>query len=268
MISYWREHRRRRWCLHLQNRALTLLPEEHLPVPSEQPIPQVKRVPTPSDFAVTGQQRVLMTAPGLQLSLAVGDLVTFLGSGPECRWRFIDAGLDRRHYVLFALDGALYGIDLSQARRRSETAVGEWWHPGTVVRAGALTMRPQSMLGRSSKALYRDALPLRLHWNAAGHGHSCALQSRITLIGGSPWSTIRLHDPGVAPLQAALVRRPHSLVLIDLADNTWTRRRGQPVAWSLLDPGDEFEVGRTAFQLSADWNQPAATNPEATRQTA
>jgi len=258
VISYWREHRRRRWCLHLRDRALdhieTSAPAPNVAEPVQDPVArQLTR-----DLDAQGCATVLATSSRLRVSLPLSDLVTFVGSGPECRLRLLDAGLDARHYALFLVGGSIYGIDLHRAQRDPETSCGEWWTPKTVVHCGGAQLRPRFM-GRGTLAGAHE-LSLELRGQVAGHSFVTPLRTLITLIGSGKWCTVRLCDPGVAPVQAALVRLPHSLVLIDLADNTWTRRHDEPVRWSLLDPTDEFEIGRTVFQVTAVWDDftPAA----------
>lgn len=260
MISFWRDERRRRW--RLRKAMGAALSDAGGPIttnatPScEQAAPLAPGEQFARACAIPPRARLSVALrSGPLLSLPLTEPVLFIGSGPECRLRLVNAGLDRRHYALFWLSGSLYGIDLHRAQRQPERVVGRWWTEDTVVHLGPFRLRAE----RIAPALFpaekdrNGALPLQLQWVAGERTHIERLRARLTLFGTGSCCTFQLRDARLAPVQAALVRTPRSLALIDLADNSWTRRAGDLVSAALLDPGDEFEIGRTVFQVASVW---------------
>jgi hypothetical protein len=203
----------------------------------------------------------LIDPVGLRLCLPVIDLVTFVGSGRECRWRFRDAGLDRRHYVIIRLNGGVYGIDLHRAQRRPDAAIGRWWSSKERFRIGALQLRWQAP--DDLPATKSGDAPLHLCWERSGHTFFEPLRAQITLLGSSPWCAVRLAEPKIAPVQAVLIRLPSELVLVNLAANGALRKSGCAMEWAALEPGDRFTAGATTFRVATAWESDAEHAPVA-----
>lgn len=264
MISSWGEARRRRWLLRTsatRSNETAGVGAALIEGPAFDPatLPLTPWQVFARDCAASPRARLWMKVDGgLELSTPLTDPVLFIGAGPECRLRCVDANLDRRHYALFWLAGSLYGVDLHRALRDPGAMFDCWWMENNALDVGPFRLRATGI----SQTISRDdsdrstALPLQIQWTAETRSHVEPLRARLTLIGSGPGCSIRLHDARLAPVQAALVRTRRSLGLFDLAGNTWTRQAGRPIERSLLDPGDEFEIGRTSFDVSAVWDEP------------
>jgi hypothetical protein len=189
--------------------------------------------------------------------------VTLIGSGRECRLRCTDAGVDRRHYALFWLAGALYGVDLHRARQNPHAPLGCWWNDATRVDIGPFQLQATGIAQTADRDVGErwSASPVRVHWTAGEQTHAEGLHARLTLIGSGRDCSIRLSAVQSAPVQAALVRTPRSLALFHLADNDWTRQHGLPIERALLEPGDEFQIGTTTFHVATIWDEHTAVTP-------
>lgn len=260
-MFFWREQhrkrRRRQLCAQLLAR---LWSAGRLALP---PPPEVPHA-APSRSSPARPRLCFIHPRGLCLEVELKRLITLIGSGADCDIRFVNAGLDRRHFAFLALPDGLFGIDLHRAQADPAATAGGWWTSQSSARLQRIRLRaklPDFM--PLAAADIPSPLELLLTWSTHGQRQNFPLASRITLLGAGKWCGLRLADPALAPVQAALVRTPHALTLVHLADNSWTRCRGRPIAAIQLDPGDEFELGRTTFQLASHWHEPVArTVPE------
>ncbi len=174
------------------------------------------------------------------------------GTDETCGLRLDGPEVDPAHYVWFWLAGQLYGLDLSMNGTAPAVPFEGWWRDGSTIRIGT-----HQIVFRASTAVpdpFAPESPIPDILVTAGTDRrSVSLDRWLTLIGRDRRCEIVLDDPGVADRQAALIRTPRSLWLVNLAEASPPTSGGQPRAWLLLDPLDEFMIGRTRFLIETLW---------------
>lgn len=246
-MSSWRERRRGRWRRHLCAQLLSRWwhAQFHQPVSQALPRRPTRRTPTPPILILDAPQH------GMHLEVGLHQLLTTIGHSPQCDIQVLGAGLLRRHYAMLTLSDGLFGIDLDQTQRDPDASLGCWWTEHTALRLGPFTVRAV-LPNYPPLASVSSLLPpgLSLTWTLAGQTFAVPLAARITLLGTSKWCGIRLRDPTLAPVQAALVCSYHAVCLVHLADNHATRARGRPITVWPLALDEPFELGNLSFRLA------------------
>lgn len=251
-MSYWRERRRGRWRRHLCAQLLSRWWHAAPPL-------SVAATPLRTNPRTPPRPKLILHAAqyGMHLEVGLHQLLTTIGHSPQCDIQVLGAGLLRRHYVLLTLSDGLFGIDLDQTQRHPEAAPGCWWTAHTTLHLGPFTVRAV-LPDYPPLASVSSLLPagLCLTWTLAGQTFTVPLAARITLLGTSKWCSIRLRDPTLAPVQAALVCSQHTLCLVHLADNHATRVHGRSVTIWPLALEEPFELGNLSFRLTRPAHQP------------
>lgn len=204
----------------------------------------------------------------ITISVPLSDPYLLIGNHPACGLR-LDGLPDREiHYGLFWLNGELHAIDLRlNSTHPPQTPRREgWWSEQNHLRLGNYLLRVRGLPGWPSRTFpFEDHSTVTLHLDSPDGRQERPLTRWITLLGSAPDNGIVLREPGMAPRQAALIRTPVSLWLVNLADHLPPRMQHHPTAWTLLDPHDEFTFGETRCHAVTIWPEnafAAATDTE------
>jgi hypothetical protein len=104
----------------------------------------------------------------------------------------------------------------------------------------------------------RKALPAHddhpeLVWDAAGPARPTRLSRRLTVIGTAAVCSVRLANPAIAPLHAALIRTDAAVWMVNLTTPSATCVNGRPITFAALDPGDAIALGPLTATLTHAW---------------
>jgi hypothetical protein len=180
------------------------------------------------------------------------------GTDPTCGLRLSGPQVEPAHYAWFWLAGQLYGLDLSMNGTAPAIPFEGWWRDGAQIRIGTHRLRYHA--SPAVPEPFHPDRPLPELSLSAGTGRrSLRLERWFTLIGRDRRCELVLDEPGVADRQAALIRTPDSLWLVNLAEASPPRSGGRPRAWLSLDPLDEFTIGQTTFRIESNWAEAAPT---------
>jgi hypothetical protein len=252
--------RRRRWLMrtHLLSSAPVIDPPSAASVTSRHSLAVTRATRLWQQFTrdcqVPPGARLELRSSGSAISITLPLNAPWLIAGTDatCGLRLHGPDVDPAHYVWFWLAGQLYGLDLSLNGSAPAVPYEGWWRDGSAVRIGT-----HQLVFRAGTAV---PVPFKLDGpipdilvTAGTDRRSLRLDRWLTLIGRDRRCEIVLDDPGVADRQAALIRTPRSLWLVNLAEASPPMSGGQPRAWL---PLDEFTIGRTTFSIETVW--PAA----------
>jgi hypothetical protein len=179
------------------------------------------------------------------------DPYTLIGRGPACTVRFDDPALAPVQAAFVWSGGRLFHVDAGHTNvvpvDRLPRVVWRWgdW-TATVVGLPAGDDLPRRSVATA------EPCP-ELAWDHGGPARPTRLPQSLTIVGSAASCTVRLSGPGVAPLQAALVRSDTGLWLIDLAGDSSTQINHRPVEFGALDPEDRLQFGPVSARLSVPW---------------
>lgn len=243
-----RSDRRRRWYLRwrsLLSRGRSAVTPMSRPVSSTTATSVWQRLRDACQIP-TGAVLQLAHRDGLHLTVPLCDPCTLVGNGPACTVRLDDPGLHAVQIALVWHGGRLFVIDADRTSfgPLDATANNPWrWGQWTAAVTGML----------NSKTAIATGPVATLDWHDAGPTRPTQLSRPITVIGSAAVCSVQLVQPGVAPLQAALLRTESAVWLINLAERGGLRVNGRMVDFAPLDPGDEITFGSVPATLSAGW---------------
>lgn len=193
---------------------------------------------------------------GVTVSLPLTDPYLLIGNHPRCGLR-LDNGSGRdTEYALFWLNGELYGVDLrmNSPHHEADTHYDGWWTERQSLRLGDHLLRVRGLPGIPARVVpMDDDSTVTLQLNSPEGQQERRLTRWLTLIGCSVENDLILREQPIAPRQAALVRTPTSLWLVNLAEGQPPRITDRNVGWALLDPLDEFAFGDTKVHAVITW---------------
>jgi pSer/pThr/pTyr-binding forkhead associated (FHA) protein len=255
---------------HRRRRRLLLLMPRRGAVLSPADVPQLAPISADDDYlaacqadprctlVVEDQSRQLLSEQAL-----TGPILT-IGRSPENDVWLDEERVRSRHLLLVWLQGSVFFVAISgtaDVLGPNGPVKSGWWHPGLTFRVGAFRLRlnnaPQPATDDDPLAVstrWETELP-RLELQFAG----AALPKRpwpvtrtLTLIGRSPVCKIRLDHERILPVQAALVRTPGRLWLINLAEPNQMLVNDAPVSSTSLDIGDRLTIGDFRMEVHSD----------------
>lgn len=205
----------------------------------------------------------------LRVQMPLVDPFLLIGTDSRCGLQLQGPDIAPRHYALFWLGGRLFGVNLvSQSDRGARVPATGWLVDGQRLTLGRYQLQ-LSGLSPVAAPRFRDGLQISLRHtteadftNRAG---TVPIKRWLTLIGRHADCDVPLPDRGVAERQAALVHTPSSLWLVNLSMAAPPLMGGQSIAWTALDPLDEFTILRRRFRIEAEWPMrvPLALPPSA-----
>ena len=201
------------------------------------------------------QQR---TAVSIRVPLS--DPYLLIGNHPACGLRLDGLPSREIQYALFWLNGELHAIDLRQNSAQPPAGPRRegWWSDQNHLRLGDYHLQVRGLPGWPSRTFpFDDHSTVTLHLDSPDGRQERPLTRWITLVGSAADNGIVLREPGIASRQAALIRTPVSLWIVNLADAAPPRINSRNSPWSLLDPHDEFVMGNTHCQVMTEWPEPA-----------
>ncbi len=200
--------------------------------------------------------QVRQRGTGVTISLPLTDPYLLIGNHPRCQLR-LDGGTGREtQYALFWLHGELYGVDLrrNSPHPPSDERVDGWWTDGQTLRIGEYQLQVQGLPGIPSRMIpVEDDSTVTLHLESPRGRQERHLTRWLTLIGCAADSGVIVREGTIAARQAALIRTPTSLWIVNLADGLSPRIANRPVDWTALDPMDEFTFGETKAHVATTW---------------
>ncbi|HET6426469.1 MAG TPA: FHA domain-containing protein [Planctomycetaceae bacterium] len=189
------------------------------------------------------------------ITVPLTDPYLLIGNHPACGVRL--DGLPREiQYAFFWVNGELHGVDLGINAKHPDEAVHKegWWSPQDKLMLGDYELRVRGLPGIPSRTFhFDDHNTITLHTVTGDESQERALTRRLTLVGCAPDNGVVLRGPGIAPRQAALIRTPVSLWIVNLAEGAQPQINGRVIPWSLLDPHDEFAIGNTRCHVITAW---------------
>lgn len=257
-----RGERRRRWLVRLFNHREWLATPVLTAVP-----PNSQRTAAPLSERLWSHFRSGCAVPAdvlLKVSTASAEAIVtipltdpyvILGSDRRCQLRIVSPGVAPQHYALFWLSGRLYGLNLSgNAEGFSPAGLDGWWSDKRPLRLGEYQVRVEGLPGRPvSLQISGDMPEATLTCTAPEGTRTIALKKWLTRLGRHGDNDVPMNDPGVAERQAALIRTPAALWLVNLCAARPVTMSGRAVNWVPLDPGDEFTLGTMTCQVQSDW---------------
>lgn len=262
-----RNERRRRWFLRTwaasgwvaKWRAAVWATEEAAPWPIVDASPRSRRwakfathVRVPSGVRLEVRHRHTVVSINVPLT----DPYLLIGNHSACGLRLDGLPHGEIQYALCWLNGELYGVDLrlNAAEGTDAELQDGWWSDNDVLRLGEYTLRVRGLPGVPARMLpIDDQAVLSLHLESAEGRQEQNLSRWLTIIGRAPDCGVVIRETGVAPRQAALIRTPVSLWLVNLSEGTPPRIDHHLADWSLLDPHDEFTFGPTRCHAVITW---------------
>lgn len=198
---------------------------------------------------------------GVTVTLPLTDPYLIIGNSRRCGLRLGDPLLRGEQYAFFWLHGELYGVDLrrNDPHHFVETNFDGWWTDGQSLRLGQHTVRVRGLPGIPARTnLLVDDATASLHLETPTGPHQLPLIRWLTLIGCGVDNGVFINETAIAPRQAALIRTPTSLWLVNLTEALPPQINHRPIEWSLLDPLDEFTFGATKAHVVTTWPEPAS----------
>lgn len=204
---------------------------------------------------------------GVTITFPLADPYLLIGNHPRCQLQL--SGLPDREtqYALFWLQGELYGVDLrmNSPHQTEEPCCDGWWTDGETLRLGEYEIKVRGLPGLPSRTVrIDDDSTITLHLESLVGRQERHLTRWLTLIGCAAESEVMIRDPSIAARQAALIRTPTSLWMINLAEGLPPRMAHRTLEWSALDPMDELSFGEIKVYTVRTWpEQTAAFNETA-----
>lgn len=190
------------------------------------------------------------------VSLPLTDPYVLIGNSPCCGLRLDDPSLRGMQYGLFWLNGELYGVDLRPNDPNHDDPIPRdgWWTDGQSLRLGDYTLWVRGLPGIPARtSLLDDNSTITLHRTSPTGVQQRPITRWLTLIGCGVEDGVFIPEANIAPRQAALIRTPASLWLVNLAEALPPRITNRPIRWSQLDPLDEFTFGESTCHLTVAW---------------
>lgn len=192
----------------------------------------------------------------ISINVPLTDPYLLIGNHPACGLRLDGLPPGEIQYALCWLNGELYGVDLRiNAAEGTDAAVQDgWWSEKDALHLDEYTLRVRGLPGLPARTLpIDDQATVSLHLESNEGRQERHLSRWLTLLGRAPDCGVVIRETGVAPRQAALIRTPLSLWLVNLSDGTPPRIDHHLIDWSLLDPHDEFTFGPTRCHAVITW---------------
>jgi hypothetical protein len=187
------------------------------------------------------------------VSVPLTDSYVLIGNTPQCGVRLDDDAIRGIQYGLFWLNGELYGVDLrGNIPDHPEFTVADgWWTDGQSLWLGDFQLHVRGLPGRPAPMVpIDDHSMVTLHVDSPVGAQQWPLTRWLTLIGSAVEHGVLIRDAVIAPRQAALIRTPTSLWLVNLAQDLPPRMMSRKVSWSSLHlAGEWIRCGRTAATL-------------------
>lgn len=262
-----RNERRRRWFLRTwaasgwlaKWRAAVWATEEAAPWPTVDLSPRSRRWGKfATDVRVPGDVRLEVRRRHTAVSVTVPltDPYLLIGNHPACGLQLDGLPPGEIQYALCWLNGELYGVDLriNSAQGTDVPLQDGWWSDNDVLQLGEHTLQVRGLPGLPARMLpIDDHAVLSLHLESAEARQERHLTRWLTILGRAPDCGVVIRETGVAPRQAALIRTPVSLWLINLSEGTPPRIDHHLMDWTLLDPHDEFTFGPLRCHAVITW---------------
>ncbi len=192
----------------------------------------------------------------VKVELPLTDPFLLVGNHPCCGLQLNSLLAKDVVYAFFWLHGELYGVDLRMNSPQTEPGPLQdgWWSSGQSLMLGDYTLCPRGLPGLPARGLpIEDQSTVTLHLDSPQGSQQRHLTRRLTIIGCAPDNGVMIHADSMAPRQAAFIRTPTSLWIVNLARGLPPKLGHQPVAWSPIDPLDEFTFGETKCHAVTTW---------------
>lgn len=193
---------------------------------------------------------------GVTITLPLTDPYLLIGNHPRCQLQLDGTPGQDTQYALFWLHGELYGVDLrmNQPQSLEFRRMDGWWSEGQTLRLGDDVLQVRGLPGIPARTMpLGDDSTVSLHLESPEGEQQRHLTRWLTLIGCAADNGVIVRDRGIAARQAALIRTPTSLWIVNLADGLAPRISNRVAEWSLLDPLDEFSLGETKARVATTW---------------
>lgn len=200
--------------------------------------------------------RVRRRRSGVTVSVPLTDPYFLIGNHPRCQLQLDSGDGSDTQFALFWLHGELYGVDLrmNQPHNEEENRGDGWWTDGQTLRIGEDELQVCGLPGIPSPTMpVDDDSTVTLHLESPAGRQERHLTRWLTLIGCAADNGVVIRERGIAARQAALIRTPTSLWMVNLADGLSPRISNRVVGWSALDPMDEFTFGETKAHAATTW---------------
>lgn len=180
-----------------------------------------------------------------------------------------DSGVSRRHALVQMIAGRFYCLDLGSRTGTHWDGKGQshGWLPGQVpFRVGPYRLwlagdGPDSALGApdgwdpfARGSLTKHALP-SVTLNISNNGTSVSrwrMNRVLALVGDDETCKVRLRGPGVSNFHCGLVCTPAGVWVIDLQRHGGVSVNRTPVMHSLLEDGDQLQIGSFTISVGYD----------------
>jgi len=195
-----------------------------------------------------------------------------LGRGPDNDLVLNYERIQPRHLVMLRLPTGVFFVvtspDAEVLGPQGPVSTG-WWTPDLRLKAGAFRLRVQGVPSAVpdydplavSPDLTAELPQLELKFlGSTVPKRPWRITRPLTLIGRSPLCRIRLDHERMLPVQAALVRTPGRLWLVNFGPASQLRVNDDAVSSASLEVGDLIRLGDFRMEI-----QSAAAGPEATK---
>jgi pSer/pThr/pTyr-binding forkhead associated (FHA) protein len=189
---------------------------------------------------------------GHGIAVPLCDPYTLVGRAAHCTVRLDDPPLAEVQAAFVWGGGRLFLVDASRSSFGPvDTLPSMNWQWGSWTAAIAN--------GTAINDGPRKALPAHddhpeLVWEPSGPARPTRLSRRLTIIGTAAVCSVRLANPAIAPLHAALIRTDAAVWLVNLTSPNGTRVNGRPITFALVDPGDAIAFGPLTATLTHAWS--------------
>lgn len=229
-----------------------------------------RRAPTAAFSAECGLHGPLRfivenTETGQSQTFDVFEPFVLIGRSPGCHLQLMHPEVCYRHAYCQVIDGRLYVFDLDSEH-------GTMWgtglrHEGVLTPETRLQIGPFALRLSRAPAFTRSLEPTAEDWtleneplenvrlwfeNAAGRSSHSALRPlrrRITILGRSNRSHLKLSDPSVSKAHCAIVRTGVGFWVVDLLGRTGTSLNDRPIRFAPIGAADRIGVGRFRLRI-------------------
>jgi pSer/pThr/pTyr-binding forkhead associated (FHA) protein len=222
--------------------------------------------------------RLEVAEPGVERARAHAFDQPFLivGRSPEVDLRLDHEEISRRHCYVQMIGGRLIAVDLESRggiRIDGEVRRAGWIDRGRQLQLGPLSLRfmgggsatgvsdPRGALSPLSTQYAAGQPPLGLEVVQDGERtYGWPMRRGMALIGRSQACSVRLVDPSVSAIHAALVRTAAGLWIVDLVSREGTYVGGEPIRFARLQPGVDCRLGGFTLRVRNTPSEPSPLN--------